>query len=123
MFHHLQEVDSLQRRLNMSKQDEEKKDIEGQLMKTITKRDLAEAKRVLTSLLIDTCTLNVRGLLSFTHVDSVYVSVTVVPYVPLPLLRYDRATGVSSWQSLTSLHGGWSSLSPASFLNCFTIFY
>ena len=37
---------------------------------------------------------DIRGLLTFTHVDSVYVSVTVVPYVPLPLLRYDRATGV-----------------------------
>ena len=29
---------------------------------------------------------DIRGLLTFTHVDSVYVSVTVVPYVPCTAL-------------------------------------
>ena len=60
VFHHLQEVEELERRLKESKQDEEKKELEGQLKKAIAKRDLAEAKRVLTSLSINTCTLTLE---------------------------------------------------------------
>ena len=57
VFHHLQEVRELGRRLKKSEQDEEKKELEGQLKKAIARRDLAEARMVLTSLLINTCTL------------------------------------------------------------------
>ena len=91
VFHHLQEVGELERRLKESKQDEEKKKIEGQLKKAIARRDLARAEEVLTSLSINMYT-DIIELLTFTVYS--YVSVTVVPYVPLPLLRYDRATGV-----------------------------
>ena len=60
MFHHLQEVKKLEQRLKESKQDEEKKELEGQLKKTVARRDLAGAKAVLTSLLINTCTLTLE---------------------------------------------------------------
>ena len=60
VFHHLQEVWELNQRLKESKQDEEKKKLEGQLKKDIARRDLAEAKMVLTSLLINTCTLTLE---------------------------------------------------------------
>ena len=60
VFHHLQEVEELER-LKESKQDEEKKELEGQLKKTIARRDLALVKSVLTSLLINTCTLTLEG--------------------------------------------------------------
>ena len=61
VFHHLQEVEELDRRLKESVQDEEKKVLEGQLKKAIARRDLAYAKQVLTSLLINTCTLTLEG--------------------------------------------------------------
>ena len=54
VFHHLQGVGRLEQRLKESKQDKEKKELEGQLKKTIARSDLAEAKGVLTSLLINT---------------------------------------------------------------------
>ena len=60
VFHHLQEVEELDRRLKESVQDEEKKVLEGQLKKAIARRDLADAKQVLTSLLINTCTLTLE---------------------------------------------------------------
>ena len=57
VFHHLQEVEELKRRLKESKQDEEKKEYESQLKKSIAKRDFAYPKVVLTSLFISICTL------------------------------------------------------------------
>ena len=59
VFHHLQEVVEL-KRLKESKQDEEKKELEGQLKKAIPTRNLAEVKKVLTSLSINTCTLTLE---------------------------------------------------------------
>ena len=60
VFHHLQEVEELERRLKESKQNDEKKELEGQLKKSIARRYLAYAKAVLTSLLINTCTLTLE---------------------------------------------------------------
>ena len=60
VFHHLQEVEKLERRLKESKQDEEKKELEGQLKKAIARSDLVGAKMVLTSLSINTCTLTLE---------------------------------------------------------------
>ena len=60
VFHHLQEVEELRRCLKESKQDEEKKVLEGQLKKAIARRKLAQAKWVLTSLSINTCTLTLE---------------------------------------------------------------
>ena len=60
VFHHLQEVKEQERRLKKSKQDEKKKELEGQLKKPIARRDLAGAKAVLTSLSINTRTLTLE---------------------------------------------------------------
>ena len=60
VFHHLQEEVELKRRLKESKQDKEKIELEGQVKKASARRDLAHAKAVLTSLLINTCTLTLE---------------------------------------------------------------
>ena len=60
VFHHLQEVNELERRLKESKQGDEKRGLEGQLKNAIARRDLAQAKEVLTSLSISTCTLTLE---------------------------------------------------------------
>ena len=52
VFHHLQEVDELERRVKAAKGDAKKKELEGQLSKATVKRDLARAKFVRIQLLI-----------------------------------------------------------------------
>ena len=51
MFYNLQEVKDLKGLVRAAKQDEKKKELQSQLDKTIARRDLALAKRVMPKLI------------------------------------------------------------------------